>query len=112
MQTDCRKLLAHFGILNARVGEREQLSWNEVFLERVYGAVEEAYLVKTKFGGLTPPAEVATSHQQVIDCIDYRINGINYVTEMLSGRLIDLPDKDPCQVIDLALKQLNDYSGK
>lgn len=72
-------------------------------------AFEEAYLLKTQFGGLNPPSEVVVSHQQILDCLDYEILRLNFFIEGFSGNLIDIPETSPCQMMDMAINQIQDY---
>ena len=74
-------------------------------------AVQDAYLVKTKFGGLIPPIEVQLSHQQIIDCVDYQISRINYISDLYLGIIHELPSDDPCKFMDLAIEQVTEYSN-
>lgn len=82
-----------------------------LLIEPAETAVQDAYLVKTKFGGLMPPLEVQLSHQQIMDCVDYQISRINYVSDLYLGIIHELPSDDSCKLRDLAIEQVTEYSN-
>jgi hypothetical protein len=74
---------------------------------------EEGFKVKSLFGAASPPSAIAVAHNQIVTCIDAKIQVADAIMAFLkNGTVENLSSSDPCGFLDSSVSQIKSYIQK
>lgn len=73
--------------------------------------VEGGFEVKSSFGTATPPASVAVAHEQILACVEHKMDLANAIVDYLSRSITpDVDSKsDPCNLLPSAITKVAEF---